>query len=235
MKVLKFGGTSVGTVDSILSVKKIVEAVEEPVIVVVSALGGITDKLLHTAAMAAKGDVGYEKEYSEIVTRHLDVIQGVIPDKDLRIDVQKQVMSLLDELGNIYKGVYLINDLSAKTSDTIVGYVAYFRTVGGFEKYFYMTKEDVEAHGRKYSKTYSNGVWSSDFNAMALKTVLKLLLSKYGILSVEMQRAITMDQAEVRGEINTVEDIDAVEVAYVDNDQPSAKDKLADIASKNLA
>lgn len=122
MKVLKFGGTSVGTVDSILSVKKIVEAVEEPVIVVVSALGGITDKLLHTAAMAAKGDVGYEKEYSEIVTRHLDVIQGVIPDKNLRIDVQKQVMSLLDELGNIYKGVYLINDLSAKTSDTIVSY-----------------------------------------------------------------------------------------------------------------
>lgn len=122
MKVLKFGGTSVGTVDSILSVKKIVEAVEEPVIVVVSALGGITDKLLHTAAMAAKGDVGYEKEYSEIVTRHLDVIQGVIPDKDLRIDVQKQVMSLLDELGNIYKGVYLINDLSTKTSDTIVSY-----------------------------------------------------------------------------------------------------------------
>jgi len=122
MKVLKFGGTSVGTVESILSVKKIVEAVEEPVIVVVSALGGITDKLLHTAAMAAKGDVGYEKEYSEIITRHLDVIQGVIPDKSQRIDVQKQVMSLLDELGNIYKGVYLINDLSAKTSDTIVSY-----------------------------------------------------------------------------------------------------------------
>ncbi len=122
MKVLKFGGTSVGTVESILSVKKIVEAVEEPVIVVVSALGGITDKLLQTAAMAAKGDVGYEKEYSEIITRHLDVIQGVIPDKSQRIDVQKQVMSLLDELGNIYKGVYLINDLSAKTSDTIVSY-----------------------------------------------------------------------------------------------------------------
>ncbi len=122
MKVLKFGGTSVGTVESILSVKKIVEAVEEPVIVVVSALGGITDKLLNTAAMAAKGDVGYEKEYSEIVTRHLDVIQGVIPNQNQRIEVQKQVMSLLDELGNIYKGVYLINDLSAKTSDTIVSY-----------------------------------------------------------------------------------------------------------------
>ena len=59
MKVLKFGGTSVGSVDSILSVKKIVEAIEEPVIVVVSALGGITDKLLKTASMATNGDVAY--------------------------------------------------------------------------------------------------------------------------------------------------------------------------------
>ena len=122
MKVLKFGGTSVGSVDSILSVKKIVEAIEEPVIVVVSALGGITDKLLKTASMATNGDVAYEREFSEIVTRQLDVIQGVIPDKTKRIEVQKQVMALLDELGNIYKGVYLINDLSAKTSDTIVSY-----------------------------------------------------------------------------------------------------------------
>ena len=122
MKVLKFGGTSVGSVNSILSVKKIVEAIEEPVIVVVSALGGITDKLLKTASMATNGDVAYEKEFSEIVTRHLDVIQGVIPDKIKRIEVQKQVIALLDELSNIYKGVYLINDLSAKTSDTIVSY-----------------------------------------------------------------------------------------------------------------
>ena len=122
MKVLKFGGTSVGSVNSILSVKKIVEAIEEPVIVVVSALGGITDKLLATSVMASKGDVGYEREFSEIITRHLDVIEGVIPDKMQRIEVQKRVMSLLDELGNIFKGVYLINDLSAKTSDTIVSY-----------------------------------------------------------------------------------------------------------------
>ena len=69
MKVLKFGGTSVGSVDSILSVKKIVEAIEEPVIVVVSALGGITDKLLKTASMATNGDVAYEREFSEIVAR----------------------------------------------------------------------------------------------------------------------------------------------------------------------
>lgn len=122
MKVLKFGGTSVGSVNSILSVKKIVEAIEEPVIVVVSALGGITDKLLSTSAMASKGDVAYEKQFSEIITRHLDVIEKVIPDHTRRADVQKKVMALLEELGNIFKGVYLINDLSAKTSDTIVSY-----------------------------------------------------------------------------------------------------------------
>lgn len=122
MKVLKFGGTSVGSVDSILSVKKIVEAIDGPVIVVVSALGGITDKLLATSVMASKGDVGYEKDFSEIITRHLDVIEGVIPDKVKCMEVQKLTMALLDELGNIFRGVYLINDLSLKTSDAIVSY-----------------------------------------------------------------------------------------------------------------
>ncbi|OUO53350.1 bifunctional aspartate kinase/homoserine dehydrogenase I [Parabacteroides sp. An277] len=122
MKVLKFGGTSVGTIDSILSVKKIVEAVEEPVVVVVSALGGITDKLLQTSALAAQGDVSYEKEFSGIVSRHLDVIEGVIPDAEVRRSVQIRAMNLLDELGNILRGVFLINDLSCKTSDAIVSY-----------------------------------------------------------------------------------------------------------------
>lgn len=122
MKVLKFGGTSVGSVNSILSVKRIVEAIDEPIIVVVSALGGITDKLIHTSTMAAAGDLAYEKELSEIIARHLDVIEGVIPNPALRNEVQKNAMRLLEELSNIYKGVYLINDLSAKTSDTIVSY-----------------------------------------------------------------------------------------------------------------
>lgn len=122
MKVLKFGGTSVGSVQSILNVKKIVEAIESPAVIVVSALGGITDKLIFTSELAAKGDLLYEKNLSEIITRHLDIIEGVIPDKKLRAEVQKDVMRLLDELSNILKGVYLINDLSAKTSDTIVSY-----------------------------------------------------------------------------------------------------------------
>lgn len=122
MKVLKFGGTSVGSVKSILSVKKIVEAIEEPVIVVVSALGGITDKLLNTSDMASRGEAAYEKELAEIITRHTEVIEGVIPDPHTRTAVQKQVMELLEELSNIYRGIYLINDLSAKTRDTIVSY-----------------------------------------------------------------------------------------------------------------
>ena len=117
MKVLKFGGTSVGSVNSILSVKKIVEAVDEPVIVVVSALGGITDKLLRTADMASKSDVAYEREFSEIITRHLEVIEGVIPDDNLRKTVQKEVMSLLDELGSISTGVCRVTELWPPTTE----------------------------------------------------------------------------------------------------------------------
>jgi aspartokinase/homoserine dehydrogenase 1 len=105
-----------------LNVKKIVEAVEEPVIAIVSALGGITDKLLSTADMAAKGDRAYEDALSEITVRHLDIIEGVIPDEALRKTTRAHITTLLDELSNILKGVYLINDLSAKTSDTIVSY-----------------------------------------------------------------------------------------------------------------
>ena len=79
MKVMKFGGSSVGTASSILSVKKIVEAVDEPVIVVVSALGGITDKLINTSKMAASGDASYENEFREIVYRHVEMVKEVIP------------------------------------------------------------------------------------------------------------------------------------------------------------
>ena len=121
MKVLKFGGTSVGSADSILSVKKIVEAIDEPVIVVVSALGGITDKLIDMSLMASKGDKSYKKEFSEMVERHQTVIKGVIP-KSKQTAVLKTVMEIIDELENIYRGVFLIKDLSAKTSDTIVSY-----------------------------------------------------------------------------------------------------------------
>ena len=122
MKVMKFGGSSVGSVNSILSVKKIVEAVEEPVIVVVSALGGITDKLINTSKMAADGDAAYEKEYRDIVNRHIEMVYTVIPAGDKRSELLDKVNELLNELKDIFQGIYLIRDLSPKTSATIVSY-----------------------------------------------------------------------------------------------------------------
>ncbi|MCI6407294.1 recombinase RecT [Veillonella caviae] len=94
-------------------------------------------------------------------------------------------------------------ELGERTSDKVVGYIAYFRLVNGFEKYLYMTKEEVEAHAKKYSQTYKKGfgLWITDFDSMAIKTVLKRLLSKYGILSVEMHNmatALSNDGAVIR-------------------------------------
>lgn len=122
MKVLKFGGTSVGSVNSILSVKKIVESAGEPVIVVVSALGGITDQLINTSKIAASGNADYEKDFGEIVCRHLDIISKVIPISAGRNELQSQTGELLNELKDIFQGIFLIKDLSPKTSDTIVSY-----------------------------------------------------------------------------------------------------------------
>lgn len=90
-------------------------------------------------------------------------------------------------------------DPDKKTGDKVVGYVAFFRTLNGFEKYLYMTVEQVDAHARRYSQSYNQAwsAWKTNFAAMAMKTVLKLLLSKYGILSIEMQKALRVDQAVV--------------------------------------
>lgn len=122
MKVMKFGGTSVGSPSSILKVKSIVEAVSESVIIVVSALGGITDKLIKASKMAAAGDASYEKDFREIVYRHVEMVKEVIPEGEAQVRIQRQVGDLLNELKDIFQGIYLIKDLSQKTSDTIVSY-----------------------------------------------------------------------------------------------------------------
>lgn len=110
-----------GTVKSLTHVKRIVESEEEPVIVVVSALGGITDMLIATARMASKGDTSYLQNYAKIIERHNDVINGMMP-KDKLLDVHSVVDPLLEELGNIYRGVALIKDLSSRSLDIIVSY-----------------------------------------------------------------------------------------------------------------
>ena len=121
---MKFGGTSVGSVKSILSLKKIVEteARTQPVVVVVSALDGITDKLIATSQLAKQGDDRYREEFDAMVTRHHQMIEAIIQDDKKRIDLFNNVDQLFDQLKSIFYGVYLIHDLSKKTEDTIVSY-----------------------------------------------------------------------------------------------------------------
>jgi len=91
-------------------------------------------------------------------------------------------------------------NLDGATSDKVIGYCGYFKLVNGFEKTVYWTREQIESHRIKHNKLKDkkalNGVWKSDYDAMALKTVLRNMLSKWGILSIEMQKAFTEDEAE---------------------------------------
>ncbi len=122
MKVMKFGGTSVGSAANIANVKKIISGVNEPIVVVVSAFKSITDKLLTTSRLAAAGDYSYEREFREIVEQHVTVVCKLDISEPQREKLAVEVNKLLDELSNIFKGVFLINDLSPKTSDKIVSY-----------------------------------------------------------------------------------------------------------------
>lgn len=122
MKVLKFGGTSVGSVESILSLKRIVESQDKETVVVVSALGGITDKLIATAKLAVDGDKNYKVEFDAMAKRHHDMIGAVIDDSEKRNSLTRVVDNLLEELRSIYYGVYLIHDLSPKIMAAIVSY-----------------------------------------------------------------------------------------------------------------
>lgn len=110
--------------------------------------------------------------------------------------------------------------------DKVIWYAAYFKLINWFEKIYYMTVKDLEKHGAKFSASYKKwyGLWKDDFDNMALKTVLKLLLSKYAPLSVDMEKAIVSDQWVIYDADNTI-DID-----YVDNDQEQIID--ADITEK---
>ena len=122
MKVMKFGGTSVGSVESILSLKRIVEAEQEPVIVVVSALGGITDKLIATSQLALNGDETWKEEFDAIWQRHHEMIDAVITDTDRRTALRNVLDDMFEQLRSIYYGVFLIHDLSPKTQAAIVSY-----------------------------------------------------------------------------------------------------------------
>jgi len=121
MRVLKFGGTSVGTVNSLMNVKAIVEGRNESLIVVVSALGGITDLLINTGRKALGGFDECAADIDTITRRHHDIIDVLVPVAD-RNEVSAVIDKMLAELTDIYRGVSLIKDLSEKTLDIIVSY-----------------------------------------------------------------------------------------------------------------
>ena len=124
MKVLKFGGTSVGSVKSILSLKKVVEkeSRKSPVVVVVSALSGVTDQLIAISQMALNGDEKYRNEFDLLVSRHHQMIDKIITEPKKREILFYTVDALFEQLKSIYFGVYLVHDLSEKTQDAIVSY-----------------------------------------------------------------------------------------------------------------
>ena len=122
MKVMKFGGTSVGSVESILNLKRIVEAEPKPVIVVVSALGGITDRLLATSRLALAGDESWRQEFNAIKQRHFDMVDALFAPGPQRQQLVATITPFFTELESIYYGVFLIHDLSPKTEAAIVSY-----------------------------------------------------------------------------------------------------------------
>ncbi len=119
-------------------------------------------------------------------------------------------------------------DFKVKASGDPIGYAAYFKLLNGFEATYYMTIDEVKAHGMKHSKSFKSGPWQTDFNAMATKTVIKLLLSKFAPLSIEMQKAIISDQAVINdSDTQNVTYIDAGEIE-IDKEQERIELMLAD-------
>ena len=124
-------------------------------------------------------------------------------------------------------------EIGEKISDEVVGYVAHFELINGFTKTLYMTKAEVESHAKEFSPSYSydlksgkqNSLWSKNFDKMATKTVLKLLLKKWGVKSVEMQTAIQADQSVV----------DKNSFTYVDNGGNSVERNTIDIPADEIS
>lgn len=121
MKVIKFNGASVGSIKNLQQVKKIVEGANEPVVIVVSAAQGITDKLITTSTLAAQGSLSYIDQFNDIVAEHKHIVEGIIPTS-MQESVLADVNALHSELENILKGVCLIRELTQKTFNAILSY-----------------------------------------------------------------------------------------------------------------
>ena len=175
MKVMKFGGTSVGSVQAILSVKNIVEKQEEPVVVVVSAFSGVTDQLYKLSKMASSGDENYLSEYEQMYARHLVVIDQVIP-AEKKMEVLALVDAQFNDLLNIFKGICLIKDISTRIVDTIVSYGETISSI----IIAYSIKNAVYFDSKKIIKTTRQ----FDKNVVDFPTTEKLICENFAKLSL---------------------------------------------------
>lgn len=135
---------------------------------------------------------------------------------------------------NKFKGEYVFDE-NAKKSDKVIGYMAYFRLTNGFEKYEYMTVEEVKAHAQKFSQAYRSGakIWKESFDAMGLKSVLRKLISKYAPKSLEMQKAMIFDNEVVSGDINKIDEAYVVKSNENEVDDQSPTEFKEDAPKEN--
>lgn len=138
-------------------------------------------------------------------------------------DVKEGEIKSIDRLSGDIEFEWIQDDAKRIEANTI-GYAAYFELRSGFEKTLYMTKSELEAHAKKYSQTYKKGygVWKDNFDAMAKKTVIKLLLNRYAPLSVDMQKAIELDQSDTDGQYidnKPIIEIEEAEIGMCEEDK----------------
>jgi recombination protein RecT len=173
----------------------------------------------------AKQDDGTYKDVAQFQMGYKGFIQlsqrsgqfRTLNSTDVRMGEIKAHNRLTDEVEFAW-----VEDQAERLKLPIIAYVAYFKLLNGFEKIKLMYMDEVKKHGAKYSKTFTNkfGLWTTDFDGMAHKTVMKLLLSKNAPLSIEMQKAIVTDQA-------VINDSETEDVTYVDHEEV-AVDKEAE-------
>ena len=150
MKVLKFGGTSVGSSENIQRVAKIVKTKAEntAIVVVVSAVGGITDKLMAASKKAIQGNLDYKSDFNQIKKQHIEIIEGLLSGASLE-ETKDLVLEKLSELEKLLEGIYLINELSIQTTDKLLSFGELISSLIIFE---YMQHiQDAEPAGKRFS------------------------------------------------------------------------------------